>query len=354
MNVGFVRTVQGDVASEALGIVLPHEHLRCTQLAVFKARRNDPDRLAAHQRVTRQNAVNIRKDPLSNIDNHYLPGGAIVASELQEFVRLGGRTLVDLTTVGLGRDVKEAARLSRSTGLHVIVATGYYVARSHPPEVSRRSESWLVDRMAREVEDGIDGSSIRAGVIGELGTSAPIHPRERKVLAAAAGASQETGCGIVVHVQPPAWQGHEVLDLLFAAGARADRIALAHIESTVRPGLNYQRELLSRGVMLGYDGFGLVWDFPSLKLRVPSDEQRADAVVELMADGFRGKLLLSQDICTKVHLSRFGGPGYAHLLKRIVPMLKVRGCNEDDLCQLMQVNPSAFLSRREAAKRGAA
>lgn len=340
-----VRTVLGDVPSSALGIVLPHEHVHCSQLAVFASPSTDRDRTEAYERVTPDNAHKIRQEPLRNLDNIFLDGGNSVEKELLDFARLGGRTLVELTPVGACRNVHEIMRLSRVTGLHLVAGTGYYVEKAHPPEVADHDERWLASQMVKDIEDGIDGTQARAGVIGELGTSNPIAASERKVLAAAVIAQHETGRSIVVHVQPPAWRGHDVLDILFREGGSPNQIALAHINSTIEPGLAYHRELLSRGVTVMYDGFGLVWDFPSLGLKVPSDEQRTEAVVELVRDGFAQQLLLSQDVCTKVHLARFCGPGYSHLVRDILPRLKERGLSDGHLHQLISANPATFLAK---------
>lgn len=345
MKEGVVRTTIGDIAPESLGWVLPHEHLKCTQLAVFVPPKNDAERCFAHVPVSEQQIDLIREDPLQNLDNIYLPGGDVVQAEVNLFRQSGGGTIVDLTTVGLGRDVHEAARIGEQCGINVVVATGYYVSASHSSNIEQYTEEQLTAEMLGEIEHGIGGSSIRAGVIGEIGTSSEIHMNERKVLRAAAFASNESGCAIVVHVQPPAWLGHEVLDLLLDAGASADRVALAHMDTALDT--SYHAELLDRGTHIMYDGFGLNWDFKSLGLEVPSDGQRVDAVMSLLARGYGNHIMMSHDVCTKIHLSRFGGPGYAHLFTQIAPMLRAGGCSDTDLERCFGKNPATFFAARK-------
>jgi phosphotriesterase-related protein len=267
-----------------------------------------------------------------------------VEEELKSYAASGGRTLVELTPVGACRNIDEIVRLSKASGLHIIAGTGYYTQRSHPPDVAVNDIEWLAREMVRDIEEGIDGTPARAGVIGEIGTSLPILDQERKVLAASVFASKVTGRSIVVHVQPPAHFAHEVLDILFQEGAKPDRVVLAHMDSTLRPGLTYHRELLSRGVSIIYDGFGMEWDFPSLGLRTPSDEDRVNAVVELVASDFINQLLLSQDVCTKIHLAFYGGPGYSHLITRVLPMLLERGLSDSELTTIVKTNPANYIA----------
>lgn len=342
-EVEFVRTVLADIGKDKVGFTLPHEHLQCTQLCVFSDPISDEQRILAHETVTKENATIVRENPLSNLDNIYLPGGSLVEEELRKFVRLGGKTIVDLTTIGLGRNIHEIVRLSQVTGLNVIAGTGYYIAASHPLEVTERNEEWLCSQMITEIDSGIDGTNYRAGVIGEIGTSSPIHKREEKILCAAAQASNKSGYSIIVHVQPPAWLGHEVLDILFNAGARPERVVLAHMDSTLTSGLAYHREILERGVTIMYDGFGTNWDFPSLGLKMPSDEERINAVVALVDENYSERLLLSHDVCTKAHLGLFDGPGYTHLTETIIPNLVQRGCTRAELDQMTRSNPIRIL-----------
>lgn len=338
------RTVLGDIPQDALGFVLPHEHLYCSQLAVFPQPSTDAGRRLAHEKVTVNNAPHIRQEPLQNLDNILLPGGSLVEEELIYYVQSGGRTLVELTSIGACRNITEIVRLSMVTGLNIVAGTGYYTQRSHPPEVAVNDAEWLAKEMIMEIEEGIDGTSARAGVIGEVGTSLPILDQERKVLAASVLASKATGRPIIVHVQPPAHLAHEVLDILFQYGADPNRIALAHMDSTLRPGLTYHREVLSRGVSIIYDGFGMEWDFPSLGLKTPSDKERVLAVAELVASGFTNQLLLSQDVCTKIHLATYGGPGYSHLLKNILPMLLNMGLSDDEVTTIVRTNPANLIT----------
>ena len=343
-NNNFIRTVLGDVSIDELGFTLPHEHCFCTQLAVFTNPSNDKDRLLAYEQVTSDNAKRIRENPLINLDNIFLSGGILIENELNNFYELGGRSIVDLTTIGINRNVNEVIRLSKSTGVNIIIGAGYYIEKSHPPNIIDKTEEEIAGEIISDIKIGIDGTAACAGIIGEIGTSMPILYQERKVLSAAVIASNKTGCSIIVHVQPPAWLGHDVLDILVNEGANLEKVALAHIDSTINSNSDYHKELLSRGTTIIYDGFGTEWDFPTLGLEMPSDRERIESLVKLVESGFIGQLLISHDVCTKVHTSKYYGPGYSHILKEILPLISEMGFSDAQINKITCANPANFLS----------
>ena len=76
------------------------------------------------------------------------------AFEVGLYRAAGGSTIVDVSTPGIGRDPLALARLSRATGVHVVMATGFYVASTHPPEVAELTEDDVARRMIAEIEEG--------------------------------------------------------------------------------------------------------------------------------------------------------------------------------------------------------
>ncbi len=52
-------------------------------------------------------------------------------------------------------------------------------------------EGDIAEAIVRDIEVGVDGSDIRAGIIGEVGCSWPMHPDEAKSLRASARAQRE-------------------------------------------------------------------------------------------------------------------------------------------------------------------
>src|SRR5207245_8185438 len=91
--------------------------------------------------------------------------------EIILFRPAAGQTVVDPTNVSLSRDPLALARISRATGLNIVMGAGYYVAAAHPADMDRRSEDSIVREIVREVTVGVGDTGVRAGLIGEIGSA---------------------------------------------------------------------------------------------------------------------------------------------------------------------------------------
>ncbi len=112
----------------------------------------------------------------------------VVKKELEEFKIAGGKTIVDATSQCIGRDSYLLKGLTVSTGLNIVAGCGYYTYDTHSEDMEKKSVQELAEEIVKDLTIGIEESKVRAGVIGELGTSREIHPNEKKVLLAAAKA----------------------------------------------------------------------------------------------------------------------------------------------------------------------
>jgi phosphotriesterase-related protein len=253
---------------------------------------------------------------------------------------------VDCTSIGIRRDAGRLRDLSRATGVHVIAGCGYYTVDTHPAGQSGRSAEEIAEEMERDLREGIDGTSIRAGVIGEIGTSNPIHPEERKCLVAAALASRRTAAAIQVHTYPWARTGIEAVDLLLASGADPARVAVCHTDVAIHP--DYQRALLARGVFVQFDNCGKEFAIPPESRRFAggafaTDRERARAVASLVAEGYENRILVTNDLCLKCMLRRFGGRGYAHAITGMANLLRAEGIPEGTIQRFLVDNPRALM-----------
>jgi phosphotriesterase-related protein len=132
--------VLGPADPESLGITLPHEHLFVDLRFLF--REPSPGRARGHERepVVLGNLYEINYDWFSNLDNLSLADEATAIEEVSRFRRDGGQTLVDPTTVGIGRDPLALQRVARATGLHIVMGSGFYTEPAHPPALAAASE----------------------------------------------------------------------------------------------------------------------------------------------------------------------------------------------------------------------
>ena len=326
--------------------MLPHEHLLIDLRAVaFQEPEDDRGRALARAPLAMENLGWVRRHWTSNMDNLVQLDEALATAELQAFAATGGRTLVDATVPGIGRDPAALVRMSVATGVHIVMGAGTYVEPSHPPDVRRMDADELHDRVLREWRDGVDGTDVRPGLIGEVGCSWPLHPRERVALEAMAAAQRSTGLPIMVHPGRDPRAVAEIIAIVSAAGLDLTRLILAHLDRGITP-IEELVELAAVGVYVELDCFGLESSLfpPNARMATLSDAQRLDIVRALMDAGVGDHVLLAHDICQKHRLSAFGGHGFGHLTGEILPWMHQRGFSEAETTLLFVDNPARALA----------
>jgi phosphotriesterase-related protein len=301
------------VAATDLGLTLVHEHIFINLLREFRG-------------------------------DGWLGDGAAAVEELARFREAGGGTVVELTLRGMGRQTTALVGVSEKTGLHIIVGTGLYRLQYYDLDwVDRNSIGEIAAWMVSEIEDGIDGTQIRAGIIGEIGCDEFITPREERVFRAAARAQRQTGVPITTHAAR--WPvGHAQLDVLESEGADLRSVIVGHSDSVASPNWfsredahAYHESLANRGPFIAFDHFG-GW-------ASPHDDQRSmDYVLNLVRKGLTAQVLVSHDVCFKSGLRMHGGNGYDYLLTTIVPQLRDRGLSDEALQTILVENPRRALS----------
>ncbi len=345
-----VMTVRGPVQAADLGITLVHEHLLLDLSCLWNAPRDPARAPLVDAPVSRALRDQLLRDPYHCRDNLCLDSLEQAVEELGHFAALGGRAVVDVSTRTIGPYPRELVAIARRTGLHIVAGCGFYTQRAHPAWVATATVEALAAAMIEDLTEGFAQTRdteepVRAGIIGEIGTSSPIHPDEERVLRAAARAQRATGAAINVHLAIFAQEGMRVLDILEQAGADLRRVALSHLDENPDPA--YHRALSRRGVYVELDTFGSECAFEEDDLREPADGERIDALLRLLDGGYARQILLSQDVCTKMQWRIHGGAGYDHLLRAIVPQLRARGVPEETIATLLVANPARLLSGGE-------
>lgn len=337
---GKAQTVLGPIPGDELGITLPHEHLLIDFRLMYREPEGSSGRGRGREPVGLQNHYEILYDWTRNLDNLHLFDEKTAIEEALEFCLEGGRTLVDATSVGIGRDPLALQRISRATGLHVIMGAGYYVAASHPPDMDRRTQDQITREIVRDVTEGVGDTGVRAGMIGEIGCTWPWTANERKSVRGAAEAARETGAPLMIHPgrDPAAPEAH--LEEVRKAGLDLGRVIMCHIDRTISDPARLEA-LAETGCFLEYDLFGTEISFyPLGEIEMPSDAERVRQILWLLEQGHARQVLMSHDIFSKVHLTRYGGHGYGHILRRIVPRLRKKGLGDKELRTLLVDNPA--------------
>lgn len=339
------QTVLGRVDADALGITLPHEHLMI-DMAVWFSESDDPDlRAQAYDPVSLKNLSWITYNQYNNLDNVRLLDEQVAIEEALHFRKQGGATIVDVTTRGLNPNIAALRRIAQATGLNIIAGSGYYVLHGHEAEMfDDKSIDVIAHEIIADLTEGMDGTDICAGIIGEIGCSWPLNEREKKSLAAAAQAQQATGAAITIHPGRGYDSPMEILRTLESAGADLSQVVMGHLDRTGFP-VKVLDEIARTGCYLEYDIFGGNPFYP-LRFGVfdrPCDRERIEQIRYLIDEGYLGRILISQDVCLKSKLVHYGGPGYGHILRNIVPQMRARGITEDHVRTMMVRNPRRLL-----------
>lgn len=307
-----VQTVLGPIDPADLGLTLPHEH---TQIALWQI----PDRWDYWQ-LTRDRET--------------------ILHELAAFRDAGGRTLVDLTLPGVGRDPDWLVDLSQASGLHLVMGCGWYRGAYYPAEalIDRRSVEALADELVQEATLGVGESGVRPGIIGEIGTDKPwLSAQEERVHRAAGRAARRSGLAITTHaVLSPV--GFDQLRIFEDEGADPARVVIGHADSY--PVLEHYLAILERGASVEFDFLGMTFSATERH----GEGRVVELLCELLARGHVDRILLSQDVCHDSQLLRYGGQGYTYLVRTFLPRLRSAGVSQAEIETMTVANPRRLLT----------
>ena len=337
---------------DQLGFTHPHEHVFIDCRFLAEERKAGKRLLDAH--VSMDILADLRRREDQCLDMLVLSSFEDAVNELERYKQFGGTSLTDVTVPGIGRNVKALRAVSEATGINVICGTGWYLDATHPAFIRQSESRTLVEHMVRELDEGIDGMEIRAGVIGEIGCSKPLTPNEEKVLASAAKAQALTKAPITVHTalydvecKCHAKQARQELEILRRNGADMSKVYVSHMDWTLDD-LGYQERIMEDyGVTLAYDSFGQEQYYDNVYWGCygVTDRERIAALGELLRKGFERQLMISCDVCEKIHLRKYGGWGYSHILEHICPALKQKGISDRQIRTMTVDNPRRLFSK---------
>ena len=268
----------------------------------------------------------------------YLSDPILAAAELEDAKAVGTRSVIDLTTVDIGRDPAKLRALSQATGVNIIMGTGWYVHKTYPDSIAFTSTNGLVETLLEEIEDGVGG--VYPGVIGEIGiANETIEAREERVFRAVARVHRTTGLPIFIH-QQRTFSGPLALEILLEEGVEPNRVVFCHMDSITD--FESHERAVELGVWLSYDriqGWDLVF-----QLRPWEVEHRIELLRRARQDSYLNRILLSTDCCVLGDLRRYNGPGYAYTHGDFAEILRTEAFTESELHGLFQSNPKSVLT----------
>jgi phosphotriesterase-related protein len=289
-----IRTVLGDVEPDRLGVTFAHEHLLMTG-----------------------------GWPVMNEPDYRLDSVERAVEEVQPALAAGLGAVVEMTPNGFGRSARGLQEVSRRTGLHVVATTGLhkvgYYADNHwlHRYTAEQIARLLVDEIALGMDENnlegplIDRTDARAGVV-KVATSYHRPGRSLDKLIAAVGeAHRRTGVPVATHNDKGTF-GHQLLDLLAAAGVPERHVILGHIDHNPDPAV--LAELAGRGAYLAFDRPG--------RIKYAPDSDTVELMAALAERGHGDRLLLGSDLARRSYWTTLGGgPGLAYLLTTFLPRL---------------------------------
>jgi phosphotriesterase-related protein len=321
-ELGKVQTFRGAVAAARLGPTLTHEHI-----------------FVGHPELDLNFPHPEWHEP-TMIDR--------AVDGLERLWDLGIRTVVDLTVLGLGRDVRRVAAVAARTQLNLIASTGYYTPDVLPPYFHYHGPGLLVDGpdplvefFVRDIEEGVAGTAVRAAVVKVATDRAGLTPDVQRVLTAAAVTHQQTGVPVTTHTHAASQNGREQLAFLRRHGADPERIVIGHCGDS--DDLDYLRELMDAGCIIGMDRFGME--------HVLTDDRRIATVEQLLRLGYADRMVLSHDAA---FFSRITPPYWRaehaphwhmeNISRRVIPRLLDAGVSQDDIDRMLIGNPARLLA----------
>jgi phosphotriesterase-related protein len=302
-----IRTVLGDIPPEKLGVTYMHEHLIIESEIVKK-----------------------------DFEFIYLPSVADAISEVLLCKQVGVKSMVDCMPTGAGRNAEKLKKISESTGINIIAATGLHHDRYYEQDdaIERLDSEKLAELFITEIESGMDNTDIKAGIIKVSTSGSKINDREIKSFEAATIATQKTGAPIISHCEHGTG-ALEQINLFQKLGVNLSKVTLSHTDKENDP--SYHRDILSSGINLEYD--------QSLRQATEVSPKSAQLIVEMINAGFTSQIMLGTDGARRTLWSCLGGtPGLSWLYSGWSKKLEDLGVSQHQLNQLFVSNPASVLT----------
>lgn len=316
---GKVNTVLGTIATEELGITAMHEHIG------FGLPGCDLD-------------TQWWKKPEEAFE--------VTIQKLRRFREHGGKTFVDCTGIGNGRDVEYFQVLSRRTGVNIVAVTGFVAGDSALPYFREKSVEYLTDLFLHEITVGIDGTGAKAGAV-KVGVSrgGKLNELDKRIYRAAARAALKTGVPIITHLCVDAETAIAIFD---EEGLSLDRVLMGHADEG--PSVNEERDTMiaNLGGYVGFDTIGYDTEAEGAPYWARPRQDRVEHFIRFMNKGYLDRAVISADAnCCALGWPGLKGHSVNYLFEEFIPDLLKAGVSEDVVEQLLVRTPANILTMQE-------
>lgn len=299
-----IVTVNGNIAPEELGVTYVHEHIMVKPQL-----------------------------PDEKYDAYTLDDEEKSRAEVQKFANAGGHTIVEMTPIHYGRNVRALQRIANATGTRIICTTGYHKELFQPRWFCEKNDEELYEILIDEILNGMDGSDVHPGVV-KFGTSYnEITKQEERAIRVVAKVHKNTGIPISTHCDKGT-MGMEQIRRLDTLGVDLRRVLLCHIDSAEN--YAYAKALCKTGVHICFDHVGRELE--------NHDQLRVQMLVKLIEDGFIRQLHISGDMGKKDYFTTYGGsPGLTYIMTDLKEEL-LKYISVEEFNQIMVGNPARYLA----------
>ncbi len=359
-----VMTVLGEIDSKDLGYTSMHDHI-LVDLSYWKDEFKAlvPNINEDKLKVQGQNISYLRKGYFSaSSDSVCLNDVDLASEEISHFKNAGGSAIVEVSPGGIRGNIEDLKKVSENAGVHIIASAGLYCEGSWPKKCVDMSISELQAHIEKEIYEGIDGTHIKAGHIKIACNN--LTELEEKALRAGAQASKKSGLVLQVHTGLLSMDIQDTLRMVDIAvkeeGMDPQKLIMCHIDLKILKSLAIKefildhdtatqlllepvRQILNKGVNIGFDTFGSNWGTEIAGQRLPTDYERIRALFPLIKEGYSKQIVLGNDLFVKFSYRKYGGEGYTRVLDFVLPMLKELGVSEEDIQNMMVNNPARLL-----------
>ena len=310
-----VNSVLGPIDTASLGVTLSHEHVLVTSAGI---------QYVYPEFIDREGTI------------------AKGIADLTQAYGEGLRTIVDVTTIDLGRDIRMLEQVSRESGVNIICATGTW--RDIPRVFWTADPDIIAPLYIREIEEGIEGTGIKAAVIKVANDMGGVTPEGEIILRAAARAQKATGVPISTHTYAPERVGEQQVAIFEDEGVDLNKVYIGHSNDTTDT--RYLIGLLRKGVWIGLDRF------PGGRMPgTPDWRGRTDTAKKLIDAGFGHRIMLGHDWSVTLTIASkqaqedrrtYNPDGYLFITRNVLPGLKELGASQEDIDKIMVDNPRRF------------
>jgi phosphotriesterase-related protein len=312
-----INTVLGPIDTNDMGFTLSHEHVIVTSAGIQYVYPEFIDREG-----TIRNGI----------------------AELKQAWAEGLRTIVDVTTLDLGRDIRLLEEVSRGSGVNIICATGIW--RDIPRVFWSATPDMVAPLFIKDIQEGIEGTGIKAAIIKVANDMGGVTPEGEIILRAAARAQKATGVPISTHTWAPERVGEQQVAIFEDEGVDLNRVYVGHSNDTTDT--EYLIGLLEKGVWIGLDRY------PGGRTpETPKWEQRTETAMKLVEAGYADRIMLGHDWSVTLSIAskemqesrrQYNPDGYLFITRKVLPKLKELGASDQTINQIMVENPKNFFA----------